>query len=68
MIDVFLKNKAFKALEGIPDGKLYLFIEVGAENEQGENIQTKAAFEALLKIKSEPKTKEDVKMDINHIK
>jgi len=43
-------------------------IEIDAVNEQGENLKTKAAFEALLKVKSEPKSKEEVKMDIDYIK
>lgn len=43
-------------------------VDAGAENEQGENLKTRAAFEALLKVKSEPKSKEEVKMDIDYIK
>jgi len=43
-------------------------VDISIENEQGENLKTKAAFEALLKVKSEPKSKEEVKMDIDYIK
>jgi hypothetical protein len=37
-------------------------------NEEGVNIATKAAFDALLKIKTQPQSKEDVKMDISYVK
>jgi len=43
-------------------------IEVGAENENGENVETRAAFDALLKVKSEPQGKQDVKIDVDYVK
>jgi len=43
-------------------------VDITVTNEAGENLQTKAAFDALLKIKTQPQTKQDVKMDVDYIK